>query len=66
MGTLARICRYILRSWPLFLVSVVCVLVGTIVSVQIPLLTRAAIDEVITPLAEGLDVELGKGMLFGL
>ena len=66
MGTLARICRYILRSWPLFLVSAVCVLVGTIVSVQIPLLTRAAIDEVITPLAEGLDVELGKGMLFGL
>jgi len=39
-------------------------LVITIASVQIPLLTRAAIDNVITPLAEGkLDVELGKSML---
>ena len=66
MGTFARICRYISKSWPLFLVSVACMLVGTIVSVQIPLLTRDAIDDVITPLARGLDVELGKGMLFVL
>lgn len=64
MGTLARICRYISKNWPLFLVSAVCMLVSIIVSVQIPLLTRTAIDNVITPLAEGtLDVELGKGML---
>ena len=66
MGTFARICRYISKSWSLFLVSVACMLVGTIVSVQIPLLTRDAIDDVITPLARGLDVELGKGMLFVL
>ncbi|MCK4320073.1 hypothetical protein KAW11_00515, partial [Candidatus Bathyarchaeota archaeon] len=34
-------------------------------SVQIPLVTRAAIDNVIVPLAEGkLDVELGKSVLF--
>ncbi|TET63557.1 ABC transporter ATP-binding protein, partial [Candidatus Bathyarchaeota archaeon] len=66
MGTFARICRYISKSWPLFLVSVACMLVGTIVSVQIPLLIRDAIDDVITPLARGLDVELGKGMLFVL
>ena len=65
MGTFARICRYISKNWPLFLVSVACVLVSTIVSVQIPLLTREAIDNVITPLAEGrLDVELGKSALF--
>ena len=39
-------------------------LISTIVSVQIPLVTRAAIDNVITPLAEGkLGVELGKSML---
>ncbi len=67
MGTLSRICRYISRNWPLFLVSVICMLVSTVVSVQIPLLTRAAIDEVIIPLAEGqLDIELGKAMLFVL
>lgn len=66
MGTFARICRYISKSWPLFLVSVACMLVGTVVSVQIPLLTRDAIDDVITPLARGLDVELGKNMLFVL
>jgi ABC-type multidrug transport system fused ATPase/permease subunit len=66
MGTFARICRYISKSWPLFLVSVACMLVGTVVSVQIPLLTRDAIDDVITPLARGLDVELGKSMLFVL
>jgi len=41
-------------------------LIGTIISVQIPLLTRDAIDDVITPLARGLDVELGKSMLFVL
>jgi len=64
MGTLTRICRYISKNWPLFLVSAVCMLVSIIVSVQIPLLTRTAIDNVITPLAEGtLDIELGKGML---
>jgi len=66
MGTFARVCRYISKNSPLFLVSVACMLVGTIVSVQIPLLTRAAIDDVIIPLAEGLDVELGKSMLFVL
>ena len=65
MGAFARICRYISKNWPLFLVSVACMLVSTIVSVQIPLLTRAAIDNVITPLAEGkLNVELGKSTLF--
>ncbi|MCW4052079.1 MAG: ABC transporter ATP-binding protein/permease [Candidatus Bathyarchaeota archaeon] len=63
MGTFARICRYISRSWPLFLVSITCMIVGKNVSVQIPLLTRYAIDDVITPLAQGLDVELGRDML---
>jgi ABC-type multidrug transport system fused ATPase/permease subunit len=66
MGTFARICRYISKSWPLFLVSVACMLVGTVVSVQIPLLTRDAIDDVIAPLARGLDVELGENVLFVL
>jgi len=66
MGTFASICRYISKSWLLFLVSVSCMLVGTIVSVRIPLLTRDAIDDVITPFAQGLDVELGKSMLFVL
>lgn len=65
MGTFVRICRYISKNWPLFLVIVACILVSTILSVQIPLITRAAIDNVITPLAEGkLEIELGKGTLF--
>ncbi len=64
MGTLVRICKYISRNWPFFLVSVACMLVSTVVSVQIPLLIRAAVDNVITPLAEGkLDIESGKSML---
>ena len=67
MGTLARISRYISKNWPLFLVSAVCMLISIIVSVQIPLLTRAAIDNVIAPLAEGtLEIESGKGMLLVL
>jgi ABC-type multidrug transport system fused ATPase/permease subunit len=67
MGTLARISRYISKNWPLFLVSAVCMLISIIVSVQIPLLTRAAIDSVIAPLAEGaLYIESGKGMLLVL
>jgi len=67
MGTFTRICRYISRNWPLFLVSVTCILVSTIVSVQVPLLIRAAIDNVITPLAENrLEIELGKSTLFTL
>jgi len=57
MGTFARICRYISRNWPFFLVSAACML----------LLTKAAIDNVITPLAEGrLDVEFGKSTLLVL
>ncbi|MCK4669239.1 ABC transporter ATP-binding protein [Candidatus Bathyarchaeota archaeon] len=65
MGTFTRICRYISRNWPLFLVSVVCILISTIVSIQVPLLIRAAIDNVITPLAENrLEIELGKSTLF--
>ena len=66
MGTFASICRYISKSWLLFLVSVSCMLVGTIVSVRIPLLTRDAIDDVITPFAQRLDAELGKSILFVL
>jgi ABC-type multidrug transport system fused ATPase/permease subunit len=67
MGTFARICRYISRNWPFLLVSAACMLVSTIVSVQIPLLTKAAIDNVVTPLAEGrLDVEIGKNTLIVL
>ena len=67
MGTFTRICRYISRNWPLFLVSVSCILVSTIVSVQVPLLIRAAIDNVIIPLAENrLEIELGKSTLFTL
>jgi ABC-type multidrug transport system fused ATPase/permease subunit len=66
MGTFARICRYISKSWMLFLVSIACILVGTIVSVQIPLLTRDAIDDILTPLAQGFDVELGQGLLLVL
>ncbi len=67
MGTFTRICRYISRNWPLFLVSVSFILVSTIVSVQVPLLIRAAIDNVIIPLAENrLEIELGKSTLFTL
>jgi len=64
MGTFTRICRYISKNWPLFLVSVICIFISAIVSVQIPLLTRAAIDNVIIPLAESrLEIELGKSTL---
>jgi len=64
MGTLARIGRYISRNWPLFLVSVACMIFSTVISVQIPLLTKEAIDNVLTPLAGGeLAVEVGKHRL---
>jgi len=64
MGTFTRICRYISKNWPLFLVSVICIFISAIISVQIPLLTKAAIDNVITPLAESrLEIELGKSTL---
>ncbi|UCE95753.1 MAG: hypothetical protein JSV51_08605, partial [Candidatus Bathyarchaeota archaeon] len=66
MGTFTRICRYISKSWPPFLISVICLFVGTIVGVQIPLLTRDAIDDVITPISMGLDIELRMGMLLVL
>ena len=64
MGTFTRICRYISKNWPLFLVSVICIFISALVSVQIPLLTRAAIDNVIIPLAESrLEIEIGKSTL---
>lgn len=64
MGTFARIGRYVSRNWLLFLVSIVCIMLGTVLSVQIPLLIKQAIDDVLYPLASGeLASEVGKHQL---
>jgi len=63
MGTFIRICRYISKNWPLFLVSVACILFSIAISVQIPLLTREAIDNVLPLFTDKSTVELAKNML---
>ena len=63
MGTFARICQYISRNWPLFLLSIVCVIFSTVLSVQIPLLTGEVIDEVLLMLTNESTVEVGKSRL---
>lgn len=63
MGTFARIGGYISRNWPLFLVSVVCVIFSTVLSVQVPLLTREVIDNVLPMFTNESTVEVGKNRL---
>ena len=66
MGTFARIIRYVSGNWHLFLISVVCMAVSVIVAVQIPFLTKDAIDNALPLLTNEATVELGKSRLLVL
>jgi ABC-type multidrug transport system fused ATPase/permease subunit len=66
MGTFARIIRYVSGSWHLFLISVVCMAVSVVVAVQIPFLTKDAIDNALPLLTNEATVELGKSRLLVL
>ena len=66
MGTFARIIRYISGNWHLFLISVACMVVSVMVTVQIPFLTMDAIDNVLPLLTDEATVELGKSQLLFL
>jgi len=66
MGTFARIIRYISGNWHLFLISVACMVVSVMVTVQIPFLTMDAIDNVLPLLTDEVTVELGKSKLLFL
>lgn len=66
MGTFVRIIRYISGNWHLFLISVACMVVSVMVTVQIPFLTMDAIDNVLPLLTEEATVELGKSQLLFL
>lgn len=66
MGTFVRIIRYVSDSWHLFLISVVCMVISVIVTVQIPFLTKDAIDNVLPLLTNKAMVELGKSRLLVL
>lgn len=66
MGTFGRIIRYVSGSWHLFLISVVCMVVSVLVTVQIPFLTKDAIDNILPLLTNEVTVELGKSRLLVL
>jgi len=66
MGTFTRIIRYVSGNWHLFLISVVCMVVSVMVTVQIPFLTMDAIDNVLPLLVNEATVELGKSQLLVL
>ena len=66
MGTFARIIRYVSVNWHLFLISVVCMAVSVVVTVQIPFLTKDAIDNAFPLLTNEAPVELGKSRLLVL
>jgi len=66
MGTFARIIRYVSGNWHLFLISVVCMAVSVVVAVQIPFLTKDAIDNALPLLTNEATVELGKSRLLVL
>lgn len=66
MGTFTRIIRYVSGNWHLFLISVVCMAVSVVVTVQIPFLTKDAIDNAFPLLTNEATVELGKSRLLVL
>ena len=66
LNVFGRIFRYIRRNWLPFLVSIVCMILSAIVSIEIPLLTKEAIDIVLPLLADELTAELGKSKLIVL
>lgn len=66
MGTFTRIIRYVSGNWHLFLISVVCMVISVIVTVQIPFLTKDAIDNALPLLTNDATVELGKSRLLVL
>lgn len=66
MNVFVRIFRYIRENWLPFLVSVACMILGAIVSIEIPLLIKEAIDNALPMLANELTAELGKSRLIFL
>ncbi len=66
MGTLLRIIRYISGNWHLFLISVVGMLLSVAITVQIPLLTKDAIDKALPLLMNENTAELGQSRLLSL
>ena len=66
MNVFVRIFRYIRKNWLPFLVSIACMILSAIVSIEIPLLTKEAIDDVLPLLANELTAELGKSRLIVL
>lgn len=66
MGTLLRIIRYVSGNWHLFLISVVGMLLSVVITVQIPLLTKDAIDKALPLLMDENTTELGQSHLLSL
>ena len=66
MNVFVRIARYIRKNWLPFLVSVVCMILSAVVSIEIPLLTKEAIDNVLPMLANELTAESGRSRLIVL
>lgn len=66
MGTFSRIIRYVSGNWHFFLVSVLCMVTSAAVTVQIPFLTKDAIDNALPLLTDNATVELGKSRLLAL
>lgn len=66
MSTFSRIIRYVSGNWHFFLISVVCMVISVIVAVQIPFLTKDAIDNALPLLTDNATVELGKSRLLVL
>lgn len=66
MGTLLRIIRYVSGNWHLFIISVVGMLLSVVVTVQIPLLTKDAIDNALPLLMNENTTELGQSQLLSL
>ncbi len=66
MNTFVRIFKYVRRNWPTFLLSIACMIFSASVSIQIPLLTKEAIDNILPLFANELTVELGKSRLIVL
>jgi ABC-type multidrug transport system fused ATPase/permease subunit len=66
MGTFARIIQYVSGNWHLFLISVACMIISAIVTVQIPFLTKDAVDNALPLLTNEVTVELGKSRLLVL
>jgi len=66
MGTLLRIIRYVSGNWHLFLLSAFAMVLSVVISVQIPLLTKDAIDNALPLLTNEATAEFGQNRLQSL